>query len=63
MQKMPEEDAFCVFVRLMYDYKMRDLFKPSMADLGLSFFQLERLVEVRVHMAYFNPFVTEIGCL
>jgi hypothetical protein len=45
MQKMPEEDAFCVFVRLMYDYKMRDLFKPSMADLGLSFFQLERLVE------------------
>ena len=47
----------------MYDYKMRDLFKPSMADLGLSFFQLERLVEVRVHMAYFNPFVTEIGCL
>ena len=47
----------------MYDYKMRDLFKPSMADLGLSFFQLERLVEVRVHMAYFNPFVTEFGCL
>lgn len=46
MQKMPEEDAFCVFVRLMYDYKLRDLFKPSMADLGLCFFQLDRLVEV-----------------
>ena len=44
---MPEEDAFCVFVRLMYDYKLRDLFKPSMADLGLCFYQLERLVEVR----------------
>ena len=44
---MPEEDAFCVFVRLMYDYKLRDLFKPSMADLGLCFFQLEKLVEVR----------------
>lgn len=43
---MPEEDAFCVFVRLMYDYKLRDLFKPSMADLGLCFFQLDRLVEV-----------------
>ena len=60
LQKMPEEDAFCVFVRLMYDYKLRDLFKPSMADLGLCFFQLERLVEVRVHpAALINPLATE----
>ena len=47
---MPEEDAFCVFVRLMYDYKLRDLFKPSMADLSLCFYQLERLVEVCMYV-------------
>ena len=43
---MPEEEAFCVLVKLMHNYKLRELFKPSMADLGLCFYQLEKLVEV-----------------
>lgn len=44
--QMPEEEAFAVFVKLMQDYKMRDMFKPTMAELGLCMFQLENLVQV-----------------
>ncbi|KAG7276274.1 hypothetical protein CRUP_015597 [Coryphaenoides rupestris] len=29
-----QEEAFCVFVKLMQDYRLRELFKPSMAELG-----------------------------
>lgn len=41
---MPEEEAFAVLVKLMEGYKMRDMFKPTMAELGLYIFQLENLV-------------------
>ena len=41
---MPEEEAFAVLVRIMRDYKMRDMFKPTMAELGLCMYQLENLV-------------------
>lgn len=43
---MPEEEAFAVFVKLMKDYRMRDMFKPTMAELGLCMYQLENLVQV-----------------
>ena len=43
---MPEEDAFCVFVKLMQDYRMREIFKPTMAELGLCIFQLESMLQV-----------------
>lgn len=43
---MPEEEAFAVLVKLMQDYKMRDMFKPSMAELGVYMYQLENLVQV-----------------
>ena len=43
---MPEEDTFCVFVKLMEDYGMRELYKPNMSELGLCIYQLENLVEV-----------------
>ncbi|XP_065213139.1 ecotropic viral integration site 5 ortholog isoform X2 [Planococcus citri] len=45
LMQMPEEEAFAVFVKLMQDYKMRDMFKPTMAELGLCMFQLENLVQ------------------
>ncbi|XP_066260325.1 ecotropic viral integration site 5 ortholog isoform X1 [Euwallacea similis] len=41
---MPEEEAFAVLVKIMQDYRMRDMFKPSMAELGVCMFQLENLV-------------------
>ena len=31
---MPEEDSFTVLVKIMADYRMREMFKPSMAELG-----------------------------
>lgn len=44
---MPEEEAFCVFVKLMQDYRLRELFKPSMAELGLCMYQFECMIQVR----------------
>uniref|UniRef100_A0AAQ5ZA79 Rab-GAP TBC domain-containing protein n=1 Tax=Amphiprion ocellaris TaxID=80972 RepID=A0AAQ5ZA79_AMPOC len=45
VMKMPEEEAFCVFVRLMQEYRLRELFKPSMAELGLCIYQFEYLLQ------------------
>jgi hypothetical protein len=45
--QMPEEEAFAVLVKLMQDYKMRDMYKPTMAELGLCMYQLENLVQVQ----------------
>lgn len=42
---MPEEQAFCVFVRIMQNYGLRDLFRNNFDVLYLKFFQLERLLE------------------
>jgi len=44
--QMPEEEAFAVFVALMRDYRLRELFKPSMAELGLCMYQLENMLQV-----------------
>lgn len=43
--QMPEEEAFCVFVKLMQDYRLRELFKPSMAELGLCMYQFECMIQ------------------
>ncbi|XP_028968405.1 ecotropic viral integration site 5 ortholog [Galendromus occidentalis] len=42
---MPELETFTVLVRMMSDYRLRDVYKPSMAELGLYMFQLECLVQ------------------
>lgn len=43
---MPEEEAFCLLVRLMTQYKLRDLFvQPDMPGLHLHLYQFERLLE------------------
>lgn len=44
--QMPEEEAFCVFVKLMQEYRLRELFKPSMAELGLCMYQFECMIQV-----------------
>uniref|UniRef100_A0A8C3ULS0 Ecotropic viral integration site 5 like n=1 Tax=Catharus ustulatus TaxID=91951 RepID=A0A8C3ULS0_CATUS len=54
LMQMPEEEAFSVFVRLMQQYRLRELFKPSMAQLGLCIYQFEfllqeQLPELNVH--------------
>ncbi|XP_023787457.1 rab GTPase-activating protein 1-like isoform X2 [Cyanistes caeruleus] len=42
---MPEEQAFCVFVKIMYDYGLRDLYRNNFEDLHCKFFQLEKLIQ------------------
>lgn len=47
---MPEEEAFAVLVKLMQDYRLRELFKPSMAELGLCMYKLECLIQVTIYI-------------
>lgn len=42
---MPDEQAFCLLVRLMYSYDLRGHFLPEMPKLQLRLFQFDRLVE------------------
>lgn len=68
--QMPEEEAFAVLVKIMQDYRMRDMFKPSMAELGLCMYQLENLVkvllldirEMGVETCVFLGISTRFGC-
>lgn len=42
---MPEEEAFCLMVRLMNNYHLRDLFIHDMPGLHKHLYQFERLLE------------------
>ncbi|KAH8811574.1 rab-GTPase-TBC domain-containing protein [Xylogone sp. PMI_703] len=42
---MPEEEAFCLLVRLMNHYHLRDLFIQDMPGLHMHLYQFERLLE------------------
>lgn len=42
---MPQEEAFCLLVRLMNKYQVRDLFVQDMPGLHLHLYQFERLLE------------------
>ncbi|AEO71477.1 uncharacterized protein THITE_2123877 [Thermothielavioides terrestris NRRL 8126] len=42
---MPEEEAFCLLVKLMKEYRLRDLFIQDMPGLHLHLYQFERLLE------------------
>ncbi|XP_062992416.1 ecotropic viral integration site 5 protein homolog isoform X3 [Elgaria multicarinata webbii] len=52
LMQMPEEEAFCVFVKLMQDYRLRELFKPSMAELGLCMYQFEFMIQEQLPEIY-----------
>ncbi|KAL6090978.1 hypothetical protein STEG23_015531, partial [Scotinomys teguina] len=49
---MPEEQAFCVLVKIMYDYKLRDLYKNNFEDLHCKFYQLEKLMQEQLPDLY-----------
>lgn len=42
---MPEQEAFCLLVRLMNHYHLRDLFIQDMPGLHMHLYQFERLLE------------------
>jgi len=44
LMRMPEEEAFNVFRILMRHFRLRGLFRPSMAELTLRLYQFEALV-------------------
>lgn len=52
---MPEEQAFCVLVRLMYDYKLRNLYKDGFEILNMKQYQLNRLLEVSINQQKLIP--------
>ncbi|KAG1665850.1 Rab GTPase-activating protein 1 [Nymphon striatum] len=56
---MPEEQAFCLQVKIMFQYQLRDLFKQGFEELYLKFYQLERLLEDQIP-ELFSHFV-ELG--
>lgn len=43
---MPEEQAFSVLVKIMFNYGHRDMFKPGFELLHCMLFQLDKLLEV-----------------
>jgi len=49
---MPEEQAFCVLLKVMYDYGLRELYKDGFECLYLRLFQLNRLMEERLPRLY-----------
>lgn len=51
---MPEEQAFCVFVRIMYNYGLRDLYKSGLEELHCKFYQLERLIDEHMPELYIH---------
>jgi len=49
---MPDEEAFCLLVRLMYSYDLRGHFLPEMPKLQLRLFQFDRLIEELLPVLY-----------
>ncbi|TGZ61089.1 hypothetical protein CRM22_008178, partial [Opisthorchis felineus] len=41
---LPELDAFAVLVQLMNEYRLREIYKPAMVELGVCMYQLEQLL-------------------
>ena len=60
--QMPEEDTFAVLVKIMQDYRMREMFKPSMAELGLCMYQLDVLVQEHIPDLSAHFQVTRYAC-
>ncbi|GAA47931.1 ecotropic viral integration site [Clonorchis sinensis] len=44
LMQLPELDAFAVLVQLMNEYRLREIYKPAMVELGVCMYQLEQLL-------------------
>ncbi|KAG0305484.1 GTPase-activating protein [Linnemannia gamsii] len=49
---MPEEEAFCMLVRMMQTYEMRGHYTPNMEKLQLRLYQFEQLMEETVPLVF-----------
>ncbi|KAI4894110.1 hypothetical protein NFI96_020164, partial [Prochilodus magdalenae] len=52
LTQMPEVEAFAVFLRLMQDFRLRELYRPQMVELGCCMFQLEWLIQEQLPELY-----------
>ncbi|KAI4883281.1 hypothetical protein NFI96_027340, partial [Prochilodus magdalenae] len=52
LTQMPEVEAFGVFLRLMQDFRLRELYRPQMVELGCCMFQLEWLIQEQLPELY-----------
>uniref|UniRef100_A0AAR2JGG2 Ecotropic viral integration site 5a n=1 Tax=Pygocentrus nattereri TaxID=42514 RepID=A0AAR2JGG2_PYGNA len=52
LMQMPEVEAFGVFLRLMQDFRLRELYRPRMVELGCCMFQLEGLIQEQLPELY-----------
>ena len=59
---MPEEQAFAVLVKIMYEpeYGLREMFMNKFIELHVKFYQLERLIEViQLGFLLFQTYIKE----
>lgn len=57
---MPEEQAFCVLLKLMYDYGLREFYKDGFETVYLKLYQLNKLMEVSCSLDWFIFLLTLI---
>lgn len=50
--QLSEEESFLLLCKIMEDYRMREIYKPTMAELGLCIYQLECLVQEQLPELY-----------
>lgn len=50
--QLSEEESFLLFCKIMQEYRMREIYKPTMAELGLCIYQLECLVQEQLPELY-----------
>lgn len=49
---IPEEQAFSILVKIMFEYGLRNFFKNGFEELHLRLYQLEKLIEERIPELY-----------
>lgn len=50
--QLSEEESFLVLCKIMHEYRMREIYKPTMAELGLCIYQLECLIQEQLPELY-----------
>ena len=66
IHNIPEEEAFSIFVQVMQQYNLREMYKPNMYHLGLCMYQLDCMVQEflpELHKHFLaNSFHTSMYC-
>lgn len=52
LTQMPEEQSFCLLIKMMFEYEFRNLYRDGFENLRLKLYQLDRLIEVSVSVRH-----------